>query len=185
MMLDLGVSSCFRRPVRSVVRPFPPVGAEVIGSPRSSVLWAHKTPRRPSLASPVSLDARYRGDGSPRRRRGLPGSWGIPVHACPGLGTPAARLGPRDTVRAMQPSARLTASAPATTNDFGAEPSRPACTRARDQAISPRGSAPWRSVGCSTTWNGCADRRIGAPRFGGPGPVMPLRAGRQRPDDTC
>ena len=63
---------------------------------------------------------------APRRRGGLPGSCEIPVNTCPGLGTPAARTEPRITVRAVQPSAGLTAPAPTTTTDFGAEPSRPA-----------------------------------------------------------
>lgn len=55
----------------------------------------------------------------------FPSSWRIPVRACPGLGTPAA---PGDLALAaarMLPSARLIASASATTNDFGAESSRP------------------------------------------------------------
>ena len=55
----------------------------------------------------------------------FPSSWRIPVKACPGLGTPAA---PNDLALAvvrMLPSARLIASASATTNDFGAESSRP------------------------------------------------------------
>jgi len=55
----------------------------------------------------------------------FPSSWRIPVEACPGLGTPAV---PNDLALAavrMLPSARLMASASATTNDFGAESSRP------------------------------------------------------------
>src|ERR1700694_2153050 len=60
------------------------------------------------------------------RRRGLPGSWGIPLRPCPGLGTPAVRRDPRLTVLAMRPSVALTTSAPATWADFGAESTRPA-----------------------------------------------------------
>jgi hypothetical protein len=55
----------------------------------------------------------------------FPSSWRILVKACPGLGTPAA---PNDLALAVVqilPSARLMASASATTNDFGAESSRP------------------------------------------------------------
>jgi len=55
----------------------------------------------------------------------FPSSWRVLVKACPGLGTPAA---PNDLALAavqMLPSARLIASASATTNDFGAESARP------------------------------------------------------------
>jgi len=47
------------------------------------------------------------------------------METCPGLGTPAAPGALALTVTRMLPSARLIASASATTNDFGAEPSRP------------------------------------------------------------
>jgi len=62
------------------------------------------------LRSP--LTRRYR---SWRRRGGLPRSWGIPLRACPGLGTPAVHREPRIAVLVMRPSVRLTTSAPATT----------------------------------------------------------------------
>src|SRR5438093_2767982 len=55
----------------------------------------------------------------------FPSSWRILVKACPGLGTPAAPNDLALTVVQMLPSARLMASASATTNDFGAESSRP------------------------------------------------------------
>jgi hypothetical protein len=48
------------------------------------------------------------------------------VSTCPGLGTPAAPDDLASTVIQMLPSARLMTSASATTNDFGAESSRPA-----------------------------------------------------------
>src|SRR5882724_7500499 len=57
---------------------------------------------------------------------GLPGSWRIPVKACPGLGTPAAPNDLAVSVVRMLSSAWLTASTSATANDFGAAPSRPA-----------------------------------------------------------
>ena len=63
---------------------------------------------------------------TPRRRGGLPGSWGIPLKACPGLGTPTVRVRPRLTLAPIRPSARLTTSAPTRRIDFGAESSRPA-----------------------------------------------------------
>jgi hypothetical protein len=55
----------------------------------------------------------------------FPSSWRIPLKACPGLGTPAAPSDLALAVAQMLPSARLIASASATTNDFGAESSRP------------------------------------------------------------
>ena len=55
----------------------------------------------------------------------FPSSWRIPVKACPGLGTPAAPGNLALTVAQILPSARLIASASATTNDFGAESARP------------------------------------------------------------
>jgi len=55
----------------------------------------------------------------------FPSSWRILVKACPGLGTPAALSNLALAVAQMLPSARLIASASATTNDFGAESSRP------------------------------------------------------------
>ena len=60
-----------------------------------------------------------------RRQAGLPSSWRILMKACPGLGTPAVLSNLALTVTQMLPSARLMTSASATTNDFGAEPSRP------------------------------------------------------------
>src|SRR5439155_23779381 len=55
----------------------------------------------------------------------FPSSWRIPVKACPGLGTPAALSNLALAAAQILPSARLIASASATTNDFGAESSRP------------------------------------------------------------
>ncbi len=55
----------------------------------------------------------------------FPSSWRILVKACPGLGTPAVLSDLALAVAQILPSARLIASASATTNDFGAESSRP------------------------------------------------------------
>ncbi len=55
----------------------------------------------------------------------FPSSWRIPLKACPGLGTPAAPGNLALAVTQMLPSARLIASASATTSDFGAESTRP------------------------------------------------------------
>jgi len=60
------------------------------------------------------------------RWQALPGSWGTPLIACPGLGTPAAPDNLALAVVRVLPSARLIASASATTKDFGADSSRPA-----------------------------------------------------------
>jgi len=77
---------------------------------------------------------------------GLPGSWGIRVKACPGLGTPAAPNDLAVAVVRMLPSARLTASASATVNDFGAASSRPASSlptlRPRQSPDERQGSLP-------------------------------------------
>jgi hypothetical protein len=77
---------------------------------------------------------------------GLPGSWGIPVNACPGLGTPAAPNDLAFAVVRMLSSARLTASTSATANDFGAVPSRPASSlptlRPRQSPGERQGSLP-------------------------------------------
>ena len=55
----------------------------------------------------------------------FPSSWRILVKACPRLGTPAAPNDLAVTVVQILPSARLIASASATTDHFGAESSRP------------------------------------------------------------
>jgi hypothetical protein len=77
---------------------------------------------------------------------GLPGSWRIPVNACPGLGTPAAPNDLAVTVVRMLASARLTASPSATANVFGADPSRPASSlptlRPRQSPGERQGSLP-------------------------------------------
>ena len=122
-------------------------------SPPSPVLRGHKTPparpgrlRSPSTARylaaecafvPRASASRPAGAGPVavrrahacvfgRKREVLPGSWGIPVNACPGLGTPAAPHDLALSVVRLLSSARLTASTAATVNDFGAAPSRPA-----------------------------------------------------------
>ena len=55
----------------------------------------------------------------------FPSSWRIPLKACPGLGTPAAPSDLALTVTQMLPSARLTASASATTNISELNSTRP------------------------------------------------------------
>jgi hypothetical protein len=79
----------------------------------------------PTLYRPASLQVNhaYLCQG---RRQTLPGSWGTPLIACPGLGTPAAPDDLALTLARVLPSARLIASASATTKDFGADSSRPA-----------------------------------------------------------
>jgi hypothetical protein len=145
----------FPHPIRSFVHPFPPVGLPDLPrySPPSSVLWVHTTPasplpmasgcpRPPATSSarclfaplPAHLCRPWPGpllSGEPHLSYAggdwevFPSSWRIPVIACPGLGTPAAPNGLALSVVQILPSAWLMASAPATTNDFGAESSRP------------------------------------------------------------
>jgi hypothetical protein len=99
--------------------------------PLSAVLHLHRyygiirllhTPSGLVLRSPSVQPYRF----IERRAGGLPGSWGIHVKACPGLGTPVARQQPRFAVVPILPSASETASASTTVCDFGAESSRPA-----------------------------------------------------------
>ena len=56
----------------------------------------------------------------PRRRRGLPGSWGTPV-SVPCSPTPAGSRAPGHCGAATRPSVTLTTSAPAMMIDFGAQ----------------------------------------------------------------
>jgi len=158
----------------SVCSRLPSGGSRRSGSPPSSVLCGRKTPPCPSRPSPVSLDGavprRWMLRSLPRpvhpnrpearplwgqagqtwllreEAGGLPGSWRIPVNACPGLGTPAAPNDLAITVVRMLSSARLTASTSATVNDFGAEPSRPASSlptlRTRQSPDEWQGSLP-------------------------------------------
>ena len=104
--------------------PLPSTGSRLGQFPRFIGTMGFYDPSVPVPAS-FGLPCR-RGTAHRRRRGGLPRSRRIPVRACPGLGTPAARREPRITVPAIQPSVRLTTSASATRKDFGAESARPA-----------------------------------------------------------
>ena len=126
MVFDLSVSPWVRQPIRPLVPPFPPVGPGVTSSPRSSVLWGRKTPPTPvprRLRSPLPRGTPARTEETRRSPRFL-------RNPCEHVPRARDSGGPRRTsrvpVRAVQPSAGLTASAPTTTTDFGAEPSRPA-----------------------------------------------------------
>lgn len=90
--------------------PWPPPSPWPCGSPPSLVLWVRKTAPSPFRSISVSLDLAYL---LIRRRRGaLPSSWGIPLKACPGLGTPAARHNLALSVVRFLSSAALTSSTP-------------------------------------------------------------------------
>ena len=126
MVLDLGGSPWVHQPIRPLVPPFPPVGPGATGSPRSAVLWSRKTP-------PTSIPRRLRSPlprGTPARTEETRRSPRFLGNPCEHVPRARDSGGPRRTsrvpVRAVQPSAGLTASAPTTTTDFGAEPSRPA-----------------------------------------------------------
>ena len=135
----------------SVRSPLPSSGSRVAAVPRLHryygfirLLPAHprqppvslgrRVPPRDASSLPRPLHPNRPGPGSFQvnhshlrwRQRGLPGSWRIPLKACPGLGTPAALDDLAIAVAQILPSARLTASASATIKDFGAESSRPA-----------------------------------------------------------
>ncbi len=158
----------------SVCSPLPPVGPGSHQFPtfpgtmrvvrllpaRPGRLRSPSTARYPSAGCafvPLASASRPAGAGPIGVRRampvswreeagGLPGSWGIPVKACPGLGTPAAPNDLALTVVRMLSSARLTASTSATVNDFGAAPSRPASSlptlRPRQSPGERQGSLP-------------------------------------------
>src|SRR3989442_9841667 len=127
MVLDLGVSPCIPESGRPDVSPFPPV--DTVAAPRRALRFptfagtmgsydcSAIRPRSPL----VSLGGRYL---LLRRWEALLGSWGIPFGNMPRARDSG---GPRYvlalTVDRVQPSARITASASATTNDFGAESS--------------------------------------------------------------
>ena len=123
---------CFLRQIRHLVSPFPPVGsvAAPFGSPAVPHLhWYYGVVRllvHPcSVASGLPWRPSYR--SCERRWRALLGSWEIPLETCPELGTPAIPGRPSQLRSSrMLPSTLLTASAYATSTDFGADPSRPA-----------------------------------------------------------
>jgi hypothetical protein len=71
-----------------------PLLSKPCGSPPSSVLRGHKT-APPSVDSAYGLPWRPRYRSCERRWRALLGSWGIPLEACPELGTPATPARPR------------------------------------------------------------------------------------------
>ena len=77
---------------------------------------------------------------------GLPGSWGIPVNACPGLGTPAAPNDLAVPVVRMLSSARLTASTSATVtiSELNPRGPRPRCLRFTPTSRPARGKARYR-----------------------------------------
>ena len=69
--------------------PWPPHLPWPCGSPSSLVLWAHTIPHNPSSA--VSGCPRPPTTSSGGDCEAFPSSWRIPLEACPGLETPAAR----------------------------------------------------------------------------------------------
>lgn len=148
MLLSTDTSACSPLPSSgSRGRPSP----EPCTSPPSSVLWVRKIAPNPSPTPPVSLGrrvprrwmpgslpgprillprTRFVGSGEPpliraRRSGALPGSWEIPVTACPGLETPAVQKQAR--ANACPDAAFRYADGVGTTtmNAFGAEPSQP------------------------------------------------------------
>jgi hypothetical protein len=148
MLLSTDTSACSPLPSSgSRGRPSP----EPCASPPSSVLWVRKIAPDPSPTPPVSLGrrvprrwmpcslpgrrilpsrTRFVGTGEPPlfragRSGALPGSWEIPVTACPGLETPAVQEQAR--ANACPDAAFRYADGVGTTtmNDFGADPRSP------------------------------------------------------------
>jgi hypothetical protein len=102
-----------------------PLLSKPCGSPPSSVLRGHKT-APPSVDSAYGLPWRPRYRSCERRWRALLGSWGIPLEACPELGTPATPARPRNIGRPDAAFRLVNSVGIAMSRVFGAESSRPA-----------------------------------------------------------
>ena len=127
--LSLGYVS-FRQ-IRAPVPPFPPVGpvAAPCGSPAVPHLRGYYGVVRLllhpcALASGFPWRSRFR--SCEQRWRALLGSWGIPLEACPELGTPATPARPRIIGRPSAAFRLVNGVGIATSRVFGAESSRPA-----------------------------------------------------------
>ena len=122
---------CFLSPDTCTCSPLPSSGyrgrslRKPCGSPPSQVLRGRKT-ARPSfpIASGLPWHLPYR--SRERRWRALLGSWGIPLEACPELGTPATPARPRFIGRPSAAFRLVNGVGIATSRVFGAESSRPA-----------------------------------------------------------
>lgn len=86
-----------------VVRLLPTLPGD-LRSPLASRYLCRRMPIRSRRGASVPLGPGSFGGGEPhpvlgRRQGTLPGSWGIPLKACPGLGTPSVRDRPRINAR--------------------------------------------------------------------------------------
>jgi hypothetical protein len=95
------------------------------GSPPSQVLRGRKT-ARPSFPVASGFPWRSVPPMVRRRCRSSPGSWEIPLEACPELGTPATPARPRIIGRPSAAFRLVNGVGIATSRVFGAESSRPA-----------------------------------------------------------
>ena len=119
------------RQIRAPVPPFPPVGpvAAPSGSPAVPHLRGYYGVVRLlihpcAVASGFPWRSRFR--SCERRWRALLGSWGIPLEACPELGTPATPARPRSIGRPDAAFRLVNSVGIAMSQVFGAESSRPA-----------------------------------------------------------
>jgi len=117
--------------MRAPVSPFPPVGpvAAPCGSPAVPHLHRYYGVVRLLLhpyavASGFPWRSRFR--SCEQRWRALLGSWGIPLEACPELGTPATPARPRSIGRPDAAFRLVNSVGIAMSQVFGAESSRPA-----------------------------------------------------------
>ena len=134
-VLSLGYVS-FRQ-MRTLVPPFPPVGAVAAPCGSPAVPRHHRYygvirllyhPSVPPLVDPRGPRTSRPIPSTEKRWRALLGSWAIPLEACPGLGTPATPARPRNNGRCrMLLYARLTA---------------PASQREKISELNPRGLLP-------------------------------------------
>ena len=122
---------CFLSPDTCTCFPLPSSGSrgrsfrKPCGSPPSRVLRGRKTAHPPVCARlwfPLAVAFR----SCEQRWRALLGSWGIPLEACPELGTPATPARPRNIGRPDAAFRLVNGVGIAMSRVFGAESSRPA-----------------------------------------------------------
>jgi len=119
------------RQMRAPVSPFPPVGPVAAPCRSPAVPHLHRyygvvrlLLHPYAVASGFPWRSRFR--SCEQRWRALLGSWGIPLEACPELGTPATPARPRSIGRPDAAFRLVNSVGIAMSQVFGAESSRPA-----------------------------------------------------------